>query len=188
MYSTRPAKKLIRCAILQSFRILFHLMWRFTLLNCKVYWARAKAAAVSQENSPDNSVPRGLSHSQILRKRDRNNFWQNRRIPLLRLHPLSKETLSALLPLQVYNSNDGVGVEGSRGEGEQKVLQEKGRTDLSSGVDHFFPETVHHSTKQPEVIACRCLEKEKTSKNENKNPRLNKLTTFCKMFRIWLIL
>ena len=136
---------------------------------------------MSQENSPDNSVPRGLSHSQ---KRDRNNFWQNRRVPLLRLHPLSKETLSAFLPLKVCNSNDGVGVEGSRGEGEQKVLQEKGRTDLSSGVDHFFPETVHHSTKQPEVIACRCLEKEKTSKKENKNPRLNQLTTSCKMFRM----
>ena len=135
---------------------------------------------MSQENSPDNSVPRGLSHSQ---KRDRNSFWQSRRILLLRLHPLSKETLSAFLPLKVCNSNEGVGEEGSRG-GEQKVLHEKGRTDLSSGVDHFFPETVHHSTKQLEVIACRCLEKEKTSKNENKNPRLNKLTTFCKMFRI----
>ena len=182
MYSTRPAKKLIRCAILQSFRILFHLMWRFTLLNCKVYWARAKAAAVSQENSPDNSVPRGLSHSQILRKRDRNSFWQNRRILFLRLQRKS------FLPCFLYKCNDGVGVEGSRGEGEQKVRHEKWRTDLSSGVDHFFPETVHHSTKQPEVIACRCLEKEKTSKNENKNPRLNQLTTFCKMFRIWLIL
>ena len=101
--------------------------------------------------------------------------------------PLSKETLSAFLPLQVCNSNDGVGVEGSRG-GEQKVVHEKGRTDLSSEVDHFFPETVHHSTKQPEVMACRCLEKEKTSKNENKNPRLNQLTTFCKMFRSRLIL
>ena len=143
--------------------------------------------AVSQENSPDNSVPRGLSHSQILTKEKQKQLLESRRILLLRLNPLSKETLSAFLPLQVCNSNDGVGEEGSRG-GEQKVVHKKGRTDLSSGVDHFFPETVHHSTKQPEVMACRCLEKEKTSKNENKNPRLNQLTTFCKMFRSRLIL
>ena len=153
-----------------------------------MYSARAKAEAVSQENSPDNSVPRGRSHSQILTKEKQKQLLaEQKNSSSAPSPPLSKETLSAFLPLQVCNSNDGVGVEGSIG-GEQKVLHEKGRTDLSSGVDHFFPETVHHSTKQPEVIACRCLEKEKTSKNENKNPRLNQLTTFCKMFRIRLIL
>ena len=83
------------------------------------------SGSVSGKLSRQLRSPGSFSLTNTHKRETETTFGRAEEFFFWRLHPLSKETPSAFLPLQVCNSNDGVGVEGSRGGGEQKVLQEK---------------------------------------------------------------